>query len=731
VSVPRRLLIALLPLAVSAGAADHPPHGTAAAPGGLQAQLAQLAPVARARAEAQIRRARLHPTEAEALHVDAGGDLFYTCSALPAAAPAIDLTEAVVAAATMPLSHAPRLHSRPGCPRVIHLDFTGHVVTGTAWNASAGIARWDAVPYDSDGDPTTFSTSEVTAIRRIWQRVAEDFAPFDVDVSTEEIAEGPQVMRVLITRDTDAANRDCPGKGAGGIAYIGVWGNPQAARYAPAWVYSNRLGGGREDYVAEACSHEAGHNLGLHHDGTATAAYYPGHGDGEVSWAPIMGVAYGANVTQWSQGGYPGANQAEDDVGIIAGHLGWCGDDHAERASSATRLAIDGTGAISATGVIGRRGDGDAFSLVVGDGALDLEVVPYRAPGYYTRGGNADLRLELRDAAGALAATCAPASTTDARLATTLPAGRYTLTVAGDGAAGLYDDYASLGAYTLSGRAVLPIDDGVPPARISDLAAVADGAGALTLRWTAPGDDGTSGSAALYAVRRADSPIVSESAWESAALVPCTIAPGSAGSEQTLRVSGLPALAHRWLAVRAIDEAGNAGPLAVADATTEPPSLTIADGAVTTSDGGGLLATFTVTCSPVSATMVSAAWWTSDNTAHAPGDYTAATGSVVFAAGQTTQALVVAASGGRSNAASLHVHLGTVLNADLADSLAMAELPAGAGNPGARDVIQVSAPMAASAGGGGSGGCGVGSAIAVLAMAGVGLLGRVRGRPRP
>ncbi len=37
--------------------------------------------------------------------------------------------------------------------------------------------------------------------------------------------------------------------------------------YRPAFVYYNNLGGGREDYVAEAASHEMGHNLGLSHDG--------------------------------------------------------------------------------------------------------------------------------------------------------------------------------------------------------------------------------------------------------------------------------------------------------------------------------------------------------------------------------------------------------------------------------------------------------------------------------
>ena len=46
----------------------------------------------------------------------------------------------------------------------------------------------------------------------------------------------------------------------------------------------------------EAASHEAGHNLGLSHDGTRKTGYYAGHGD----WAPIMGVGYYREVSQWS-----------------------------------------------------------------------------------------------------------------------------------------------------------------------------------------------------------------------------------------------------------------------------------------------------------------------------------------------------------------------------------------------------------------------------------------------
>ena len=68
------------------------------------------------------------------------------------------------------------------------------------------------------------------------------------------------------------------------------------------------LGAGNEKYVAEAASHEAGHNMGLSHDGTSTAAYYGGQGSGATGWAPIMGVGYYKNLSQWSKGEYALAN---------------------------------------------------------------------------------------------------------------------------------------------------------------------------------------------------------------------------------------------------------------------------------------------------------------------------------------------------------------------------------------------------------------------------------------
>ena len=72
----------------------------------------------------------------------------------------------------------------------------------------------------------------------------------------------------------------------------------------------------------------------------------------------------------------------------------------------------------------------------------------------------------------------------------------------------------------------------------------------------------------------------------------------------------------------------------------DPPVLAISGGSAT--EGGAV--TFTVTKTGATERTVSAAWATSDGTAHSPGDYTGATGTVTFAPGETVKTFTVAAA---------------------------------------------------------------------------------------
>ncbi|MEO6410332.1 MAG: PKD domain-containing protein, partial [Burkholderiaceae bacterium] len=376
---------------------------------------------------------------------------------LPAATPVASASTSLTGA-LLPLDQTFSLHSRPGAQRTIYLNFKGAVLNNTAWNSGSTIT---ALPFDLDGIPYSFSNVELERIQYIWQRVVEDYAPFDVDVTTE--APSADVLTrssgtdqifgttVLITNRSGVYNCSC-----GGVAYLGVF-DDTSDFYKPALVFYDALGPGNEKYVAEAISHEAGHNMGLAHDGDSTTGYYAGHGSGATGWAPIMGVGYYKELVQWSKGQYPGANNVQDDYGVMAGNgLPVRADDHGDTPATATVLSGS---TIDTTGVIERPGDIDMFRIASGAGMLTVAVKPA------SRSANLDVLLELRDANGAVLASANPADLLTASLSASVPAGTYYIAVTGTGKGdplnGGYTNYGSLGQYAVSGT--VPAASGQPP----------------------------------------------------------------------------------------------------------------------------------------------------------------------------------------------------------------------------------------------------------------------------
>ncbi len=374
-----------------------------------------------------------------------------------------------------------KLHSKPGAGNVIYIDVDGHTISGTAWNSSTSSIQ--ARPFDTDGNSAAFSTTELAQIAEIWHRIAEDYAPFDVDVTTEEpVSFGPTTGRILITYNKDVSGNDMPYASAGGVAYVNVWGRSNyASYYSPALVYYNNLAS-FPPYISEAASHEMGHNLGLSHDGTSTQSYYAGQGSGFVSWGPIMGVGYYTNVTQWSKGEYPDASQTQDDISIIGSYLSFRTDDHGNSIYTPTSLLVDAQGNIAVTspetdpynlspenkGIIETRNDVDFFAFDAGAGALDITVTPAWDSFYRSsrRGANLDIQASLYDWDGNLIARNDPIDETDAQITTTVIAGQYLLAISGVGnSVTPYSDYGSLGEYFISGK-VEPfsaVTDTTPP----------------------------------------------------------------------------------------------------------------------------------------------------------------------------------------------------------------------------------------------------------------------------
>eukprot|EP00775_Hariotina_reticulata_P014760 gene14760-14932_t len=195
-----------------------------------------------------------------------------------------------------------QLSSRPAATKKIWLDFQGGIVTGTAWGASVTVPA-----FDTDGSPTTFSTSERTTIVAVWRAVAEDYSFLDVDVTTINPGSlAGRGIRCMIGGDGTYVNAG----GAGGIAYIGAFGK---ASLGPAFVFPKNLGPNFAKFIWEAASHEVGHTLGLQHDGSSSGSYYMGQGN----WAPIMGAGYQKQVTQFDRGEYAGSNNPQDDIKVI------------------------------------------------------------------------------------------------------------------------------------------------------------------------------------------------------------------------------------------------------------------------------------------------------------------------------------------------------------------------------------------------------------------------------
>jgi PKD repeat protein len=405
------------------------------------------------------------------------------------------------ATALAPLDQTFKLHSRAGAKRTIYLNFVGATLTGTAWNNSAGQTTITALPFDLDGVPYSFSATELERIQYIWQRVAEDFSAFDVDVTTE----APAPDRITRSGSTDETfgtvalitKRTFYNCSCGGVAYLTSF-DDVGDYYKPALVFYDALGSGNEKYVADATSHEVGHNLGLNHDGTSTVGYYQGHGSGATGWAPIMGVGYYQALVQWSKGEYADANNKQDDYVVMqSSGLSARPDDHGNTTASATPLSAataSGVTTVSGSGVIERPTDVDVFSFAAGAGSVSVNVTP--AP----RGPKLDIAATLRDGAGNVLASSNPVDSLPAALTANLAtAGTYYVTVdgvgKGDPSTTGYSDYGSIGQYTISGTtqasASLP-----PTAAIS--ATPTSGTAPLTVTFSSAGSVDSDGSIVAY-----------------------------------------------------------------------------------------------------------------------------------------------------------------------------------------------------------------------------------------
>lgn len=401
------------------------------------------------------------------------------------------------------------LHSRPGAKATIYLDFDGFV-DDYSGNASAAGTNFIQAPVFEDR----------SAISNVWRSVAEDFAVFDVDVTTEEPphdrlvksdAEDDQYgKRVVFDQRT---GDDKWYKGAGGVSGLGAFG---FRTDRPAFIF-----GATTDNIACQATHEVSHTLGLVHDGGVIdldgyqrwdvekqewvdiegekqkSEYYSGK---RVSlncmWYPVMGgvpTNNGADyINQFSDGNYDTATNDEDDFAVITGQRAGAREGNVvvfpttlypggtEEGFWKLKLLADDVGddIATATSCDGRAAaiispnDTDVFCFDAGKGPATIKVSPeYQGSSY---GSSLDAKVELLDTNGAVLAASENPLQGDiddgefrkAELSLTLSsAGRYYVRVSGtfhETTGCATNAYGSVGPYVLTIESVKGLKHSAP-----------------------------------------------------------------------------------------------------------------------------------------------------------------------------------------------------------------------------------------------------------------------------
>lgn len=375
------------------------------------------------------------------LHVSADNRLFYACKfsdptkssgGASKVQTGPDTSKYTGVPPTVTATTAFKLHSRPGASKTLYLDFKGHTTPAMYWDVNA-----ITIPaFKLAGTATALDQVNLNAIRDIWLHVAEDFAAWDIDVTTDSVGiETKPGLRCVIGGRQDAV----PGLGFScmGVAYIGSFGNAGFGNDLLNGTDCNNFvfidctnpATGENDTSLNPMSsnyevtilcvaHEVGHTVGLNHWGETAAgtgqAYTRGHTvsgyTGVAHVSAIMGNSAlpgwpsVCNLNQWSKGDYPfsvadtGVAGTQDDIAVIstfATKLVGAKDDHGDTLATAT--VVSGT-SITAGGIIADSTDIDLMKITPGVGALTLTVVPHLK--YRNYNGDLKVGISLLNSAG-------------------------------------------------------------------------------------------------------------------------------------------------------------------------------------------------------------------------------------------------------------------------------------------------------------------------------------------
>jgi hypothetical protein len=370
----------------------------------------------------------------------------------------------------------PQLSSLPGAAKAIYLDFDGDFQA--VWNRTDSNQQYTNVnvgEFNIDNSPG-ISDSEEAAIRKIWETVADDFAPFNVNVTTVAPPSFANnvALRVVMAGTSNATLRNNVGQtinipirdvfisnnngtmvDTSGYAAINSYTNNEPnvvyvfAKYMSTWGTTDSEGHFRDlrGMIATTASHEAGHAFGLVHEGNYDV--------GTNITTPIMGSNTQGDRSIWSL--YTSGQTTFDTKARLTTLLGARPDDYTSSLSSATQFPLTYNPIFGVTGtvkgVIGTTGDLDLFRLTTNAantykftvsvpqfGDLDSRLVLYMVRGF---GPGTEYLQEVITVDPSIPST-QPFSGLGASLTVQLPVGKWAIGVKSHGG------YGDIGGYSLT-----------------------------------------------------------------------------------------------------------------------------------------------------------------------------------------------------------------------------------------------------------------------------------------
>lgn len=343
-----------------------------------------------------------------------------------------------------------KLNSLPRSKFTIFLDFDGANINSAIWNGG--------VPFYCE--PSFLTNNQIL---EIFYRVSEDYRIFDINITTDstvfENTDQNKRQRVVITSTSEWYGA------VGGVAYQSFGGIRGFEYDEPCFVFSSLLGATKS--IAECCSHESGHTLGLAHQSlydtscVLTSVYHAGYGSGEIGWAPIMGVGYYRNMTTWTFGTLPYAcNRYQDDINIILTNgFSLRQDDYSNDIASSGLLNL-----LTTTNGLITPNDIDFFKFTLSNKSIvQMLFIPFNIDSIVNNpknnAANLDIKVKLYDTSNNLLSIYNDSDILSVSIDTLLNKGDYYISV--EGTNNIYNKNISSGEYNIISNIIitLPINN--------------------------------------------------------------------------------------------------------------------------------------------------------------------------------------------------------------------------------------------------------------------------------